>query len=50
MIALQPGQSINIRADCFCLSPHIVYTILIPLERCDMESGTIAVSESQLRW
>lgn len=50
LIVLQPGQSINIRADCFCLAPHVVYTILIPLEKCDMQSATIAVSEPKLTW
>jgi hypothetical protein len=45
LIVLQPGESLNIRADCFCLSPYTVYTILISLEKCDMQTGTIAISE-----
>jgi hypothetical protein len=40
----------NMRADCFCLSPYTVYTILIPLEKCDMRTATIAVSEERLKW
>ncbi len=50
IIALHPGESISLRADCFCLSPHIVYTILIPLEKCEMNTATIAISESKLKW
>ena len=37
------------RADCFCLAPHNVYTVIVPLEKCEINSGCIAVSGGE-KW
>jgi hypothetical protein len=50
LITLLPGESINVRTDCFCLAPHLVYTTLIPLQRSDMNSASLAISEEGLLW
>jgi hypothetical protein len=50
IIVVKPGESISLRVDCFCLSPHSVYTVLVPLQRCEMESAAIAVSGCELEW
>jgi hypothetical protein len=49
LVTLNPGESLNVRTDYFCLSPHSVYTILIPLEKCEINSAAIAVCEP-LKW
>ena len=43
LIRLEPGESLHVRTDHYCLSPHLVYTVLIPLNKCDLNSSTIGV-------
>lgn len=45
LVTLLPGESLNVRTDHFCLSPHCVYTVLIPLQKCEMNSAAVAVSQ-----